>query len=124
MGILRRPAVSGAGVRLWLWRVGRLAFARAHYPSIGGWRRLWWRLWWRVGSEPVLESAQVYRTEAGLLPGKPGHKTLHWVNGEGEPPICGASRREPWTIEYEFSTCAECKNEGEPLMIKHRMNTR
>lgn len=109
-------------VKVWLVRLGPLAWARANYASIGGWRRVFWRLWIRVGREPLAVAAVrlVEPPPAAIPP-----KILHWTIGEDEGlPLCGARRGEPWTVEFEFTTCPKCKSEGGPLMDKYRLGTR
>lgn len=109
-------------VRVWLLRLGPIAWARADYPSIGGWRRVFWRLWVRVGKAiKAIPAVRIVEPPPAAIP----PKILHWSSGEPEGmPFCGARKGEPWTVEIEFTTCSKCKNEAGPLIDKHRMNTR
>lgn len=104
----------------WLVRVGRLALARDAYQAVGGWRRLFWRVWWRTGGEEPI-AAQFRSFEP--LPLTPP-KILHWVTGGENLPLCGATSREPWTIEFTSATCPACMQQGILSVIQYNANTR
>lgn len=114
------PQTMSDGAGCWLFHIWRFAWARTRYQAIGGWRRLFWRLWWRLPVQILPPAPSVL-----LVPPVPKPpKILHLVLHPDEVPICGASVREPWTLEPEFATCSECREAADRRMTQWRANTR
>ena len=105
---------------LWRWRIWKLAWARENYQAIGGWVRLWWKFWWRL-PVPVLPPGPVVLLVPPVY--KPP-KILHLVMHPENVPVCGASIREPWTEELEFTTCPACKEAADGRWLQWRVSTR
>ena len=103
----------------WRIRLGRLALAKLHYQAIGEWRRLWWRLWWRVGPRPPKKLAP-----PPAPPPQPKRGPMHWVADATRLPLCGASIRERWTLEYEVVTCEACIAAGKMLLLEYWVSNR
>ena len=49
---------------------------------------------------------------------------LHLVVEPEHRPLCGASIREPWTIEPQAATCPECRRDGDAAMLQWWANNR
>ena len=103
----------------WRWRLWRFAWARCSYDVVGGARRLWWRLWWLRKEEASPASSRLAQ-EILVLAKRP----MHWCPDDSGYPLCGATRRELWTREFEFTTCEECKKDGSPLMLQWTVSNR
>lgn len=103
--------------RIWLVRVGRLAWARDSYAALGGWRRLWVRLWWRTEGAP-LAALRVTRPSTRSLLRPP--EVLHWrpIDHAFRAHYCGAEPRAPWSYVFDSVTCAECREQAEPMICK------
>lgn len=43
---------------------------------------------------------------------------LHLCKEPEMRPLCGASIREPWTIDPQAATCPDCRREGDSLMLQ------
>lgn len=108
----------------WVWRLGRIAWARENYGAIGGWRRLFWRLWWRetLRELPILVGYHPDAIEAGIKPDP--KRLMHWSPDPSGMPMCGAKSGEAWTYELDFATCAACRVKGLPMVVQYRANTR
>lgn len=49
---------------------------------------------------------------------------LHLVVEPEHRPLCGASIRQPWTIDPASATCPECRRDGDALMLQWTTNNR
>jgi hypothetical protein len=49
---------------------------------------------------------------------------LHLVVEPEHRPLCGASIRQPWTIDPASATCPECLRDGDALMLQWTTNNR
>jgi hypothetical protein len=107
---------------IWLFCIWRLAWARASYQAIGGWRRLFWRLWWRLPLAPLPPAPAEQPPALSPIPKPP--KILHLLLLPEDVPLCGASIREPWTAEPDYATCPQCREVAQRLTLQWRMSTR
>jgi hypothetical protein len=104
----------------WLFRVGRLGVARERRAAIEGWRHFWWRLWWRTEHVTL------------VVPPRPAHAPdvffsppiLHFVLMPDYRLACGASLRQPYTIEIEAVTCPACRQQGERMTLEWMVRNR
>ena len=90
---------------------GRLGWASRGVHPDPPWVKLVGRLWWK-------------RRVKVLPPAPPQVRVLHWAPGLGHYPLCGASIREAWTLEYLAATCPECRAQGWPLLLQKEINDR
>jgi hypothetical protein len=51
-------------------------------------------------------------------------RQMHWSPGPEGLPLCGASKRERWTLELAAATCSACRAKGLPMAIQYDWNTR
>lgn len=102
----------------WLFRIGRLGFARADYLILGDARHLFWRFWWI--NKPSVLPPDVY-TQPNLLVNV---GRLHWSPDHSGLPMCGASTRERWTVDLTYVTCGECRRRGRMMQLQYDVNTR
>ena len=49
---------------------------------------------------------------------------LHLVVEPEHRPLCGASIRQPWTIDPQAATCPECRRDGDAAMLQWWTNNR
>ena len=49
---------------------------------------------------------------------------LHLVVEPEHMPLCGASIRQPWTIDPQAATCPECRRDGDAAMTQWWANNR
>jgi hypothetical protein len=49
---------------------------------------------------------------------------MHWCPDQSGYPFCGASRKEPWTPDFEFATCKLCVEKGRTVYLQHKANFR
>ena len=75
----------------------------------------WWS-WW-FGKAPATQAPT--RDLPRVAP-----PILHLVVEPEHRPLCGASIRQPWTIDPEAATCPECRREGEAAMLQWWVNNR
>ena len=101
---------------VFVWIFWRLGWARPGVVGVDGWRRLILRLWWRRPHRPPAEDQEEVRE---LAP----KRTVHWSPADGFP-LCGASVREWWTFDIEYSTCAACQERGRALFLQNEVNLR
>lgn len=96
--------------------VWRLGLARAGVSTIEGWRRLFWRVWWKLAAKP--SSRLTHTIEVPRAP-----NLMHWSPDPTGLPFCGASRA-PWTREFFYSTCLDCRKKGMTYLMQYECNTR
>lgn len=107
--------MSAFSFRLW-----RLGWARRGVVRVAGWRLLFWRIWWRLPKPADPAAWESLTEEVKALNPK---QTVHWSPVDGLP-ICGASKKEHWTFEFEYATCIACREHGEMMLLQHQTNTR
>lgn len=113
---------------MWWFRLWRFAVARPGDPVLAGrrelrtehgrWRRLWWLLWWGT-YQPVLGRPPAPEEAAGEL----DQPLLHWVEPQEQRPLCGALG-VPWTMEWDYVSCPECRRIGTPIRLQYTLSTR
>ena len=104
----------------WLFRIGRLGFARERRASIEGWRRLWWRFWWRTEHVALVRPPRPVRAPDVFV----SPPILHFVLMPDYRLACGASLRQPFTIEIEAVTCPTCRMLGERMTTEWMVRNR
>lgn len=79
------------------------------------WIKRWWSRWF--GGTPAAPSPPRELPRAAP-------PILHLVVEPEHRPLCGASIRQPWTIDPNAVTCPECRREGEALTLQWWVNNR
>jgi hypothetical protein len=55
----------------------------------------------------------------------PERPVMHFAPGVGAYPLCGASIRTLWTVEFgPWVTCRDCQIDGERMLIQWHTNNR
>ena len=76
----------------------------------------------RMGRKQPPSPAQLARAPIDLPHVAP--PILHLVVEPEHRPLCGASIRQPWTIDPEAATCPECRRDGDAAMVQWWANNR